>query len=35
MSHTSAEMNADTNPQDHVISIHINKEYLMPRMKRF
>ena len=35
MSQTSAEMNANTNPPEYVISIHINKEYLMPEDEAF
>jgi len=35
ISQTSAEINANTNPPDHVISIHINKEYLMPEDEAF
>ena len=35
MSKTSAEMKAKSNPPSHVISIHINKEYLMPEDEAF
>ena len=35
ISQTSSEMNANTNPPEYVISIHINKEYLMPEDEAF
>ena len=35
MSKTSAEMKAKSNHPSHVISIHINKEYLMPEDEAF